>query len=259
MKRIIFTTASIILLAGIGLVFRNQMSLLGSTAYAVGDLIVDWDVPSGTTIFDVSNMAPGDVEEHTVEVTNEGTSDAQVAVKGVKEQETGNLGNVLEITISENGTVLYGPVTLTQFFADSSTENGIELSEIEDGGTANYTFRVEFLSSAGNEYQGKTIVFDSVIGEITDSDGGDGDGGGIDIDISGTGAGSNNSVIVNIGRTVRIVQNNTTSFFNNIFSTSNTGGNNSSGSVRSRIRSGNSNSIIQIFNSSGSNVIRRNR
>lgn len=138
-----------------------------STVFAVGDLAVNWGVPEGDPIFTVANMAPGDVEAHTVNVVNNASSPRPVGVRGVWVSETGNLSTVLDLVISDGVTDLYTN-TLAQFFTDSAGPDGIPLTMLGPGAAANYTFMVTFNSSAGNEFQETSVVFDLKIGIAID-------------------------------------------------------------------------------------------
>ena len=164
-KRILFI---VILTAIVGLVFygnRNAFRNI-STAYAVGDLTVDWGIGIGDVgpIFNVLNMAPGDMEERDVDVSNGALSPRSVGVRGIKTSEIGSVSAVLDIEIKEGTTVLYGPKTLDQFFTESGGPDGIPLSEIAAGNATTYTFEVTFQQSAGNEFQETNVVFDLKIG-----------------------------------------------------------------------------------------------
>lgn len=134
-----------------------------STVFAVGDLAVNWGVPAGNTIFTVNNMAPGDVETHTVNVVNNGSSSRPVGVRGIETSPPGNLPTVLDLVISEGVNVLYTG-TLAQFFIDSAGPDGIPLTTLGPGAATNYTFTVTFQSSANNDFQAKNVVFDIKIG-----------------------------------------------------------------------------------------------
>jgi len=144
--------------------------LENSTAFAVGDLTVDWGIGTGDVgpIFNVTNMAPGDMVSHSVDVTNNASSPRDVAVRGLKTSETGGLSTVLDIVISENGTDLYGGTTgsktLAQFFTDSSGIDGIPLSTLAPSAFTTYTFKVTFQDSASNDFQATNVVFDLKIG-----------------------------------------------------------------------------------------------
>lgn len=138
------------------------------TAYAVGDLNVEWGVPDGDPIFVVSNMLPGDSEQRSVDVINNGATSRDVSIRGVKTSETGSLSTVLEFVISQGGTDLYGGTTgtktLDQFFTDSGGPNGLFLSTLGSGDSTTFTFKAFFQSSAGNEFQNTQVIFDLIIG-----------------------------------------------------------------------------------------------
>lgn len=147
-----------------------------NTAYAVAGLNVEWGVPDGDPIFVVSNMLPGDTEQRSVDVINNGATSRDVSIRGVKTSEIGSLSTVLEFVISEGATDLYGGTTgtktLDQFFTDSGGPNGLFLSTLAPGASTTYTFKAFFQSSAGNEFQNTQVIFDLIIGISADiSDG----------------------------------------------------------------------------------------
>ncbi len=141
-----------------------------NTAYAVGDLTVDWGVPSGNPIFTISNMSPGQSEEHTVSIKNNASVTRPVGVRGIKTSETGGIASVLKIVISKNSSDVYGGASLTgaktlqEFFNESGNINGIFLANQNSGETANYRFKVTFNQGSGNEFQNKNVIFDLQIG-----------------------------------------------------------------------------------------------
>lgn len=139
-----------------------------TTVQAVGDLEVDWGVVEPGPIFVVANMLPGDTKERSIDVTNNATVARPVGVRGIKTSETGNFSSVLNIVITEGANTLYGPVNLDQFFTDSAGLDGIPLSTLGPGDTTTYTFKVTFNSGAGNEFQGKEVIFDLIIGIAID-------------------------------------------------------------------------------------------
>ncbi len=147
-------------------------TLFKGTAYAVGDLIVNWGVPEGQPIFLVNNIVPGDSETHTVNVANGATVARQIGVMGIKTLETGNLSSVMEIVISQNGTDMYGGSTgvktLAEFFTESGNPNGISLSNLAPSTNTDYVFTVTFKENAGNDFQGQQIKFDLKIGMQSD-------------------------------------------------------------------------------------------
>lgn len=135
---------------------------------AVGDLDVTWGVPDGDPIFVVNNMAPGDIETRSVDVTNNAASPRDVGVRGIETSEVGNISTVLDIVISEGATDLYGGTagakTLDQFFADSAGPDGVPLSTLTASASTTYTFTVTFDPSEGNEFQNTQVIFDLIIG-----------------------------------------------------------------------------------------------
>ena len=147
---------------------------VNNTAQAVGDLTVDWGVPSGDPIFVVGNMAPGDMETRSVFITNDAISIRPVGVRGVKTSETGDLSTVLDLIISESGTDIYGgtsttgPKTLSEFFDDSSGVNGVLLSNFDPSDSKTYSFKATFKEAAGNEFQDTSVVFDLIIGLLVE-------------------------------------------------------------------------------------------
>src|SRR3989344_1420376 len=90
-----FTAALVVIFTAATIYESNQPS----TVRAVGDLSIDWGVPSGNPIFVVTNMAPGDMEQKDVAVTNGATSIRPVGVRGVETSETGDLSEVLDLVI----------------------------------------------------------------------------------------------------------------------------------------------------------------
>ncbi|OGY26727.1 MAG: hypothetical protein A2Z11_00300 [Candidatus Woykebacteria bacterium RBG_16_43_9] len=166
-KIVTFFLAAAVIIAVINIYQDNRPSMVR----AVGDLTINWGVPTtGDPIFVVSNLLPGDTESRTVSVTNGGGVVRPVGVRGVKTSGPGSLETVLDFVISENGTDLYGgasttgPKTLEQFFTESAGINGIFLSNLNPGASTTYSFKVTFDQNAGNEFQGKEVIFDLIIG-----------------------------------------------------------------------------------------------
>lgn len=172
MKRRILNLMLILIIIGLAGYHSGAFNSLfkPSSAYAVGDLTVNWGVPLGQPIFNINNIAPGDVETHVVNVSNGAPTGRPVAVRGILTNQTQNLGTVMDIVIQDGGTDVYGGTsgtglkTLAEFFSDSASMSGIPLSMINPGGNKNYSFIVTFQQSAGNEFQNANIVFDLHIG-----------------------------------------------------------------------------------------------
>lgn len=141
-----------------------------STAYAVGDLTVNWGVAEGQPIFTVNNFAPGEQETRVVNVANGATSSRPAGVRGELNSETNQLSTVLDFVIRDGSTDVYGggsptgPKTLAQFLSESATISGVPLSIIPTDGNSNYSFVVTFQETAGNNFQSSNISFDLHIG-----------------------------------------------------------------------------------------------
>ena len=263
--------------------FSIYQSQRPSTVRAFGDLTVDFHtVLPGDPIFEVANMAPGDAEDRDVDVTNTGTVDRFVAVKGLR---TGGVGTdpkletVLDVVISEGGNDLYGgtsptgPKSVQEFFDDSGDPNGIPLSILPDGDTTTYNIEVTFPTSAGNPFQGKSVIFDLTFGIITgeslvinevyylvDSDHGldspkDRGISNIIAQNINTGPGSTNIAKVKIKNICKILQQNNSNINNNVNINTNTGGNSASGNTGGgSIVTGAINAVVNIFNGGNSNT-----
>lgn len=132
-----------------------------SVAQAVGDLTVDWGIGFGNVgpIFTVNNMAPGQSSSKTVTVKNNSTTLRPVGIRGIKTSEDGNLSDALDVTISRNGSPIYGPISLAQFFTDSNDPSGINLFTQSPGDTSHYTILVKFRDASGNQYQNTNVIF----------------------------------------------------------------------------------------------------
>lgn len=135
-----------------------------STAQAVGDLVIDWGVPSGQPIFTVNNLMPGNLESRIVKIENHASSPRPIGIRGVKTSDSDSLSEVLNITIIENGAILYGPKKLSEFFSESQEIDGLYLAMLSANSSTEYQFKIDFDSGAGNDYQEKSIIFDLQIG-----------------------------------------------------------------------------------------------
>ncbi len=162
-----FKILALLIIVGILATQTNVIAnfLKPKTAYAVGDLTVDWGIGVGDVgaIFTVTNMAPGDSEDRNVIVTNGAPTIRPVAIKGTNLVETDALSGVMDIQITDGVTTLYSN-TLQQFFIDSLNQSGIPLSNQNAGQTKTYSIIVSFQEGAGNEFQNQELSFDLVIG-----------------------------------------------------------------------------------------------
>ena len=166
MKKKLLRIMVIFLSTALLVYFNGGINILGKngTTFAVGDLSIDWGVPSGDPIFVVADMTPGDSQERVVDVTNNAPSIRPVGVRGTEATDSGNLSDILTIEIKEGVNTLYGPKPLSDFFTDSMDPSGIELSNLSPSEMDSYTLKLTFNEDAGEEYAGQNILFDLVIG-----------------------------------------------------------------------------------------------
>lgn len=252
---------------------------------AAGELDVRYlGVPLSGPIFSITNSAPGDIVTRIIDVENVSGVPQLVAIKSNR---TGGLGipaieGILNVVISDGVMVLYGtgsltgPKTVQDFFDDSTSENGISLGIIGVGVTKNYSITVTFPTSADNEYQNKSVIFDIHIGavisntivinevyyQVAHGKGLDSphDRGILGINgntatIEGNGNNSNNTINVDIKKTCKILQRNYTDINNFVVVAANSGNNSSNGNAEgpNSIVTGIANAIAQISNFGGFN------
>lgn len=259
-----------------------------STVRAFGDLAVQFGIPAEEPLFSLDNMAPGDTVSKEIQVTNNGTTAHFVAVKGVRTgppEEDSNpalqeplIETVLQLTISENASTLFQG-TLQEFFDMSQSENGVPLSVLGAAEDTTYTMFVEFPTTAGNEFQGKSVIFDLIFGtnttelsmvinevyyEVDESKGYDSPkdrgidaigGSSISVIISDNGAGSVNTVNIALKEVCKITQGNNVNITNVVNQSGNTGGNTNSGNTGSTTtQTGFISQLINLINFGGVNV-----
>jgi len=160
MKKRILTLLSLFLIAGL-LIQNNGFGLFDKkTAYAIGDLTVVWETDP---LFNETNIAPGFTKTKNVNVVNGAPSFRPVGVRGILTSDTGSMSSVINIEIKAGAATLYNN-SLAQFITDSGGPDGIFLSNLSAGDNTDYDFIVTFASSAGNEFQNQTIIFDLQIG-----------------------------------------------------------------------------------------------
>ena len=166
MKKRLLKIGVLVLIIGLLLTqYRELPWFKASTAFAVGDLTVDWGIGIGDVgpIFSVTNMAPGDTEVRNVIVTNNALSIRPLGIKGIKDSEIGSVSDVLDLTITEGVNTLYTG-TLSQFFTDSLNPDGVFLNNLNPSASKTYIFTVTFQEGAGNAYQETNVVFDIIMG-----------------------------------------------------------------------------------------------
>ncbi|PIP56859.1 hypothetical protein COX05_00795 [candidate division WWE3 bacterium CG22_combo_CG10-13_8_21_14_all_39_12] len=149
--------------------------LSANTVYAA-DLSVDCTTdtcsssPSGQALFTELDVKPGDAFIREVEACNDSSESLTFALE-LQDFTDSNppIGSVMDFTVknADTNVVLYGPV-----FLDDLYQSGYILIDGVDANTCQtYVFGVS-MANVGNEYQGKSLVFDfgfgfDAIAEIT--------------------------------------------------------------------------------------------
>jgi hypothetical protein len=148
---------------------------IADTVQAFGSLTATYlGVPLGSPIFNVNNMMPGGpVITRTVKVKNDGKNTTQVYVEGIRRGPDGQsdpkLETILDLQIIESGKVLYTG-KLSKFFEDSKGIKTIRLDNIQKNQTKSFDFKVSFPSSAGNQFQNKSVLFNLSFSENGEKD-----------------------------------------------------------------------------------------
>ncbi len=134
-----------------------------TSATYYGGLMVDTGVPHSGPMFTVDDFKPGDCTERNIKVKNTSDHDKDLTVRSANVDQTGDLSDALTIEI-KSGSVLYFD-SLTNFFDQSQSLDGIILDTLGQEEEKTYTFKVCFLIEAGNEYQKKFVEFDLIFGD----------------------------------------------------------------------------------------------
>lgn len=134
-----------------------------SDAEASEHLSVDFGVPVGEPVFEVSGFLPGDCTSRSISVTNNTPDTVNLAVRGDNEVDVG-FSAVLVITITEGGNPVYAD-SLDSFFTDSKGLDGVVLSPLSGGADTEYLFELCMDGGAGNGFQSTQVTFDLVFGE----------------------------------------------------------------------------------------------
>jgi len=151
------------------------LSLPVFTQAAVAPLIVEFENAPPLPLFDQANFLPGQAVTRWVKVTNNTNTiqTQKIAVEAINATTTGDLASQLDLTIREGAIVLYNK-TLEQFFDDGE----IYFADLAGSGSqAQYDFSIAFKSGANNDFQGKGVGFDLLVG-FQGQEGGSNNGGG---------------------------------------------------------------------------------
>lgn len=155
------------------------LTAVPASAIQVDELVVEFEkIP----LFKEGDFKPGDGLLRWVKVTNNSPETQRIAVEAINENDPDNFASQLNLTIKEGATIIFNN-TLSQFFSQGETYLS---SLVGNGSQTEYDFTIAFNSSAGNEYQEKTLGFDILVGfegtegglQLPPQGGGTGGGGG---------------------------------------------------------------------------------
>ncbi|MCK4355401.1 fibronectin type III domain-containing protein [Candidatus Parcubacteria bacterium] len=113
-------------------------------------------------LFTETNFLPGDSSDGWIKVENNGAEPRTISIYTDNVTDPAHLGDVLNLEIKEGASTLYSN-TLSHLFSQTS----IDLSVLANGAQTQYDLDITFALLAGNEYQGETLQFDLVIGDIS--------------------------------------------------------------------------------------------
>jgi len=145
-------------------------------------LVVDYSIDGGISwlplsgpIFNETNFLPGDGITRLIRATNNSGQTQRIAMETINENDPDNFSSQLNLVIKEGTTEIFNN-TLHNFFDQGETY----LSSLIEGNTTQYDFTITFNSGSTNDYQGKVLGFDILVGF-------EGTEGGIQLPASGGG------------------------------------------------------------------------
>ncbi|MDD5146322.1 MAG: fibronectin type III domain-containing protein [Candidatus Pacebacteria bacterium] len=140
----------------LGFLLVGGLLLTASACNATGALVVQFEK---TPLFSEANFLPGNILTRWAKVTNNDTTSHKIAAETINETDPDHFASQLDLTIKEASTTLFSG-TLADFFAVGEKI----LSDLPAGQTTQYDFTIAFKPGADNNYQGKTLGFDMIIG-----------------------------------------------------------------------------------------------
>lgn len=129
-----------------------------------------------TPLFSQGDFMPGDSVSRWVDVDNASDSNQAMAVKVNSYSDPDDLGDHIEITITEGSATRFAG-TLQALF-DASQADGYFLSNVASGDSTRYNVSAAFPAATGSAYQQTSVSFDITIGTQT-SGGPPNPGGGV--------------------------------------------------------------------------------
>jgi len=149
-----FKTILIISIAifGAGVLFVDY-----TLAQSLPDLVVQFEQQP---LFSEANFLPGQDVTRWVKMTNNSGQTQRIATEAINKNDPNDFASQLNLTIKEGLTVIFDK-TLAEFFSQGETY----LSSLANGGAqTQYDFTITFNSGSGNDYQGKALGFDILVG-----------------------------------------------------------------------------------------------
>ncbi len=141
----------------ISIVFFSNFLLAKLAEAASDDLVVEFE---RSPLFEEANFLPGDSVSRWIKVTNNTSETKRIATEAINVSDPDNLGDVLAFQIKEGEDLLFSG-TLSDFFEAGE----LFLSQLEGNGSqTQYDFIVTFFPEASENYQGKSLSFDILIG-----------------------------------------------------------------------------------------------
>lgn len=128
--------------------------------YAVDPLIVTYNGGAPPDpMFEVFNMLPGDMEEKTFNVENDSPDPVDVEMTAVKTDEDKDFAGILDIEIEDLST---STIIFSGKLQDLFDSPPINLGTFPAGSDKSFRVKVQFPTSAGNEYQNALVIFDII-------------------------------------------------------------------------------------------------
>ena len=162
---VLSSAAGAIAVSATGALFTDSATA-GSNSFASGTL--DASTSPASAVFNVSGMAPGDVQYSTLTISNDGALELRYALASSTDEDV--LAAQLDLTVVVgasscdasnigSGTVLYGPADLgstgeTNLFGDSAPGSQSGDRTIAAAASEILCFKAELPSATGNSFQG---------------------------------------------------------------------------------------------------------
>jgi hypothetical protein len=140
----------------LGFLLVGGLLLTASACNAVSALVVQFEK---TPLFSEANFLPGNNITRWAKVTNNDTISHNIVAETINETDPNHFASQLDLTIKEASNTLFAG-TLADFFAVGEKI----LSDLPAGQTTQYDFTIAFKPGADNNYQGKTLGFDMIVG-----------------------------------------------------------------------------------------------